>query len=309
MDAVTSVIKKWPQQLIGVGVQVVSAVIVMLAVYYASLYASNSDELVTLEAVPRQRQSVMVLEPVVKTNGGSSLAFVTTEDAHMYNTTDGYVNLFPSLNSQGGAQFTYTFWLSLTGDLDRTLFLRGDTTQADFKNSTDASIKFPASICPMVRVKATSAGDTTIYVHFNSLTEYNNVATFKVGNGSVFDMARQHLVTISVHEGGSYGEINGTVCKIFVDQTVEQHTFQDQTLKENSGKLYVLPTFATDSYPKATGAGSASMRSLMYHNYAFDLDDVRTLMSQQATGKEIPYIPSTNRDATSAMVTLQQTMG
>lgn len=317
MDTVVkSVIRRSPKELLQGGAQLVAAAVVMLIVYYVSLYASNSDELVTLEAVPLQRQSVMVLEPTINTMNGTPLAFVTTDDARRYNAVDPYVSLPPSLNSRGGAQFTYTFWLSLSkdyGPMERTLFLRGDTTRAGFKNANKTAIAFPASMCPMVRVKAT-ATDVTIYAHFNSLNEYNNVAKFEVRSGSIFDMTMPHLVTISVHEGGSYGEINGTTCKIFVDQMVEQRTFQGQTLKENSGKLHILPTFAAapadaTGYPtEYSGSSSASMWSLCYHNYALDVDDVHALLSRAK--KQVPYVPATNRrDMVGQMLTLQQLVG
>lgn len=328
MDAVAAAVKKWPRMAVGVGVQLAAAAVIILAVYYASLYVSNSDELVTLEAVPHQRQSVMVLQASMKTSGSDALTFVTTDSAHMYNTVDSYICLPPSLNSRGGAQFTYTFWLQLSknySNFERTLFLRGDTTVATFQSTvpnsgaTRATISHPVAMCPMVRVKA-EGGRVSIFAHFNSADEFNNVARFDIQNGSVFDMTQKHLITVALHEGGSYGEINGTTCKIFVDQMVEQRTFQGATLKENTGNLFVLPKFkhgdavlGGDRFPVESvdaEMGVATMQGLMYHNYAFDLEDVHSLMGQQSNSKNVPYTPATNKvDFTDRMAYLQTSLG
>jgi hypothetical protein len=305
------------QSVKGVAVPLVAALVVILVVYYASLYVSKVDELVSIGPVIRQRQSVTIVGPVLKSSH-DSLTFVTTESAASLNKVDDFVHLPPSLNSRGGAQFTYTFWLKVSPNadgLERTLIVRGDTKRALFKSAhSKSTIAHPVAMCPMIRVKSDAQG-VTITAHFNSLEEYNNIASFEVNDGHPVDMSRFHLVTIAVHEGNSYAAVKGTTCKIFLDQLSSEKTFKG-TLRENEGKLHIFPKWedpvrgATGkSYPRESSQSSnmvATMRGLTYHNFAFGPEDVYNLLLRDGNKKGVPYVPeASSSDMSSHFIGLQ----
>lgn len=102
----------------------------------------------------------------------------------IYNTTDkssgSYVNLTPSINQNGGAEYSYNFWIyvdksKLVNNVqseDVTLFLRGSKNKIHYKNRQNCQLSKPGDTYvliknPLVRMKADG---TSIIVEYNTLT-------------------------------------------------------------------------------------------------------------------------------------------
>jgi hypothetical protein len=82
-------------------------VITIMWFYYVSLYVSSSDELCPWAPVIRRRQSVSVMDAVVRSRASESLVFVTTERAPVQQQRRRLREPAPSLNTQGGAQYVH----------------------------------------------------------------------------------------------------------------------------------------------------------------------------------------------------------
>jgi hypothetical protein len=206
-----------------------------MVVYYVSLYVSSSDELVSLgPSDPSQTECLSVMDAVVRSRASESLVFVTTENAHQYNTRR-LREPAPSLNTQGGAQYVHVLgssWVRLGLGTDR-VFLEGDTAVRAFRRS---------AVKPRFRTRdhgsdGTRSGRGRTARPPSSYTStpgrIQQCVYLRDCSGSVFDFTNQfHLVTIALHEVAVTAEVNGTTCKIYVDQTMEQRTFAGETLKE-----------------------------------------------------------------------------
>jgi hypothetical protein len=82
-------------------------------------------------------QTSVVVVPGVKSTKDEESIFITTSVTNKLNRKLPFVYLSPSLDRDGGAQFTYSFWFKTEpgSNFDTVLlFMRGDKTRADFIN-------------------------------------------------------------------------------------------------------------------------------------------------------------------------------
>jgi hypothetical protein len=91
---------------ISFAAQVVSAIIVLVLVFYGGRlkrptrsYSDEADE-----------QTSVVVVPGVKSTKDEESIFITTSVTNKLNRKLPFVYLSPSLDRDGGAQFTYSFW-------------------------------------------------------------------------------------------------------------------------------------------------------------------------------------------------------
>jgi hypothetical protein len=299
-------------------VQVVLAIVLLVIVFWIARWTMGND-VVEVQGEPDEHSSVVILPGEKSTKDDESI-FLTTMVANNLNKKLPFVYLSPSLDRDGGAQFTYSFWFKVEPGsvFDTVLFLRGDKKRSAFintrKDASDPSIMHPVAFCPMVRAKMDSGGDLTITAQINSNDEYNNVTSHVVKNRSTaYDVSEYHLVCVSCVDGELHGQERGTICKIWYDQIPIQKFFKDANVKQNGGNLYINPDFENQgakAYPKSTSpSGKGTMRNLSYHNYAFNSDDVYALMSQESVMLGKPYVQkpdSGNNDYMRRALSLQQ---
>jgi hypothetical protein len=286
--------------------QVVAAVVVLLAVFWTSRLAVKGEEIVKVPTKSVQRSSVDVAPGVIVSSQAETV-FQTTAEAHEVNHQQDFVLLPRSIDTDGGAQFTYSFWIKVnssdqTNVFDKILLLRGDKSATSFKNTKSNAVGdlkqvlHPVAFCPMVRAKFDSSLALTITAQFNASSEYNNVVQHTIQNGSSYDVNKYHLVCVSCSDGEKYGQERGVRCRVWYDLLPIERFFKDRALRENGGNLYINPKLDENAYPKTTGNGTVSMRNLRYHNYAFESQDVSRVMQQEGTMATRPYVPTVAPD-------------
>jgi hypothetical protein len=259
----------------------------------------------------------VVVVPGVKSTKDEESIFITTSVTNKLNRKLPFVYLSPSLDRDGGAQFTYSFWFKTEpgSNFDTVLFMRGDKTRADFinvkKEALNRSIKHPVAFCPMIRAKMESGGDLTFTSQVNVNDDYNKVATHTVKNESAVDVTQWNLVCVSYVDGELHGQERVVMCKIWYNLIPQQQFFQGSSIKSNGGNLYVIPEFSggdgRNAYPKMTHTNG--MRNLTYHNWAFSSNDVHDMMAKQSAALKKPYIQkadSGNSDFMQASLSLHE---
>jgi hypothetical protein len=203
-----------------------------------------------------------------------------------YDTYDksksSFKDLTPSINQNGGAEYTYNFWLymdkSILGDVtkpDIVLLLRGNTIQLPYLNNTNCEIanhqKYVLVKNPLIRLESNGSA---MVVEYNTVT---NPDSYRENGQNVIDCSgswmdqnkgmlgiynmddhsydkKWFMVTIVLREVNPDNDIlykNKTSCKIYInginvqDRTVESPyngSYGSAAMRHNRGPLFVNPT-------------------------------------------------------------------
>lgn len=206
-----------------------------------------------------------------------------------------YVKVPQSINVDGGAQYTYSFWLNKKPSdeyANRIILLRG------LKND-EISIK-----SPLIKFGNNS---NELVIQFNSTNNENNQIVlgkdtniFDITTGDVW-----YLVTVVFKDAINYRTNfeNGIVVLIYLNGSLidSGHEYKHDTLKINDGPLFILPSINNQTHHNL----NANIADLMYHNYALsqyeiekiykegpNTDEYRTAVQirNKGLGKDTPQI-------------------
>jgi hypothetical protein len=277
------------QLVISAIIQTVLAAGVLAAIYYFSLATAMQDSLVVTATRPKSMIEVAAGKVPLNTS------FVT--DKRLTMSGREIVDLPRSMNTKGGAQYSYSFWIKLPeysrGDFKRVVLYRGDKTTVDFTDPAGGkSVQLPMTFSPMVIVSRRGT-DTYVSCHVNTQQDKNFSCTAKSVSGETpVNWTKWNLLTVSVSDVHLYGAATeGAVsCSVWVNQ-VEQKQVGDVKiggLLENSGDLHILPT---DNFGDVACHGQADLevRDITYANYAMTAQDVYAKIANEADRTVIPY--------------------
>jgi hypothetical protein len=206
-----------------------------------------------------------------------------------------YVKVPQSINVDGGAQYTYSFWLNKKPSdeyANRIILLRG------LKND-EISIK-----SPLIKFGNNS---NELVIQFNSTNNENNEIVLGK-NTNIFDITTGdvwYLVTVVFKDAINYRTNfeNGIVVLIYLNGSLidSGHEYKHDTLKTNDGPLFILPSINNQTHHNL----NANIADLMYHNYALsqyeiekiykegpNTDEYRTAVQirNKGLGKDTPQI-------------------
>lgn len=267
-------------------VQVIIAIIVALVVNLFATWIMKSDD------VPENvmaRRNIVIIPGFVSTKSFLNKKFDT------YNPfMDNYIKLHKSINRQGGAQFSYSFWLRLddmssNNVSNKVLFLRGDNQKYIYKKMTTRAEKGEAyatqtmdtyndyvTKCPLIKF-----GDSANELIVEMNTNYDINSTVKIqGIRSTDDEAVRRnmmslmpskwvLLSFTFEDNKVYDEHERGIRVQFFFNDVLFHTQKVRgTLNVNEGDFVILPESINEG----------SMGNLTYHNYALNIDDVSRLL-------------------------------
>ena len=267
-------------------VQVIAAIIVALVVNFIASWVMKSED------VPENvmaRRSIMILPGFVSTKSFLNKKFDT------YNPfLENYIKLHKSINRQGGAQFSYSFWLRLddmssSNVSNKVLFLRGDNQRYTYKKMTTQAEKGEAyatqtvdtyndyvTKCPLVKF-----GDNAneIIVELNTIYDVNSTIKIQGVKSKGNEAVRRNmmslmpsnwvLLTFTFEDNKVYDEHERGIKVCFYFNDVLYHTEKLRgTMSVNEGEIVILPESINDG----------SMGDLTYHNYALNIDDVTRIL-------------------------------
>lgn len=154
--------------------QIIFAIILIFFLLFIANLIYNYENMVTIRNSYTVRREVPVFDGIVDFSQQSDWAFNT------FNKKSGsYKDLTPSINQNGGAEYTYNFWLymdkarlaALTSADDMILLLRGSKSKVPYKNEENCKIMQNYSDVlvknPLIRIKSDG---TSIIVEYNTVT-------------------------------------------------------------------------------------------------------------------------------------------
>ncbi len=277
------------QVALSVIIQAVLGAGVLLAIYYLALATAMQDSLVVTNSRPNVR--------VVVAAGKVPLNTSFVSDDRLTMSGRPAVDLPRSMNSRGGAQFSYAFWVKLPeygrGDFKRVVLYRGDKTLARFVDTSDGNaLQLPLAFCPMVIV-ARAGRETRVSCHINTQRDKNFSATAVSVAGEVPEnWTKWNLVTVTVSDEALYGaSTDGAVAaSVWVNQVEHKQIAPAAAggVLENSGDLHVLPT---DGFGDVAAGGDADveLRDLEYANFALGADAIYAKIAAEADRTVVPY--------------------
>jgi hypothetical protein len=231
--------------MIGSIIQVIISIIlvILLAIIGYSIY--NSETLNALNNYNTVKKQTLIFDGVIDFKSGSNYSYNTLDK-----TSGTYVDLTPSINQNGGAEYTYNFWLykdksklasesGLTSD-DLVLLLRGSKKALHY-TSENCSVnnelnKYIMIKNPLIRMKSDGS---SIIVEYNTLTSpdaYHDGGNNQINCGSTwFDKnkgllgiynidstydSKWFMVTVILQEINPNNDIlykNRTVCRMYIN--------------------------------------------------------------------------------------------
>jgi hypothetical protein len=276
---------------VDAAVQVALGLAVVYVVYRVSLWMTAQDALVASSlavAAPVARQRVLVLDGYALGETLAGRSWSTSDP-----TSRHYAPLRRSYNRQGGAQFTYSFWL-LLGDTsvanlrDRTLLLRGDPEQGSYEYH-EGGVAVPGGRvtesmlikCPRIAFGAN--GLSSVVVEFNTLHRVREAVTFGSANSLKDPTSHKNLLPLTANAWTLYtftfedrvaiNEFeNGILVRMYVNDALYRSRSVSSTLRQNEGNLHLFPKPAATDQAEVK---QARMGDVVYHNYAVSAEDVR----------------------------------
>lgn len=272
-------------------IQIIFGLVVLILIYVVTLVVLNIDSLVASKSIiVKPRETTLVID------GWANASPLSNRS---YNTINPFVDDFrkigKSVNSHGGAQFTYQFWIKIE-DINpenfknRVLLMKGDTKKYkvglyDFNSrkliSKDAVADY------MIKSPLIKFGDSykDMIVEFNTNKNIKYSTRIK-SKGEVDPIARRnalsllplnwYLFTFVFEDNFSPMEVteNGIKFTFYLNDfpyhSVNGSTdpvLRDNALKQNEGGLHVLPgTTTTGDFIK--------LANIKYMNYAVSQKEI-----------------------------------
>jgi len=253
-------------------IQIIFAIFLILMLLFVATMIYNYESIVNYRNSFVVKKEVPIFTGIFDFNN-AGWVFET------YNKTSySYKELSPSINQQGGAEYSYNFWLRINQNFSSTndivLFLRGSKKQIPYLSDTNCAIvdkdKYIFVKNPMIRLKSDG---TAIIVEYNTLTSPDAYRENGINlincNGNWHDKNRGTLgihtmddniykenwfmLTLILKETNPDDDVlykNKTSCKIYInginvlDRIVESPyngSYGSSAMKHNRGPLYINP--------------------------------------------------------------------
>lgn len=290
--------------------QVVLAIIIVLILYIVTLVIIDTDSLIV-----SVNTSVMPREKTIIADGYASASFFSNKNYNTFNPyVDNFVKIGRSINSFGGSQFTYQFWIKIENPTDEyfknlIILLKGDRRKYKvglYDQDNKIYDKLPEDIaiaCPIIKFvdsyrklnvvfNTRKSPFTSIDINMNpddSILSRRNVT-------SLLALSKWFMMTFVFEDNYSLatGSENGINFRFYIDDfryqtnTPSDVNLNMNTLYQNDGDLNILVNNT------ATDGNFLKIGNLAYYNYALNDDDVRQCYANGAPTKDISFLESKN---------------
>jgi len=285
---------------IQIAIQIVLGIVIIIILYIITLIMLNIDSIVaSSDTSVKPKQMTKIID------GFASISYLNNKS---YNTVTPTANSFrkipKSVNTSGGAQFTYQYWIRIE-DANDALFTdlvvlhKGDNRKFNvgyYENSPittshpenrllSTNISVPVIACPMIKF-GNSYRDLNIMVNTTKNPFVNvNIAVTPADSQrtsgsknllSLLALKNWYLFTFVFKDNiaATNNTENGISLTIYIND-VQYYTytptdipeFGNNTLKQNEGDLYLFPDLQN-------GTDFLKIGNINYYNYALDVDDV-----------------------------------
>lgn len=271
--------------------QIVLGLIIVIIVYVVTLVVLNIDSLIVHNTHRvKPRESTLVLD------GYAPISYLGYKS---YNTFNPYAENFrkigKSLNSMGGAQFTYQFWIKIEDPNDAlfkdfVIFMKGDNRKYKLglydSDSRQLMSQVPADYvisCPLIKFvdnyRHLRVQFNTVKSPLTSIDINMNPNTGGMSRRNALSLLplNWYLLTFIFEDNFSYqtANENGINFKFFLNDFPYQENgasdspaLRNNTLKQNDGDLFLVPN------PPEAG-GFLKIGNIKYFNYALDAEEIK----------------------------------
>jgi len=272
-------------------VQIVLALVIVIILYIVTLVVLNIDAIVVKNSTKvKPHETTMII------SGHAPVAYLGNKSYNTYNSfADNFKKIGKSVNTTGGSQFSYQFWLKIDDPNDKlfqdlVVLLKGDKRKYKIGLYNADTLKreliLPSSnviACPLIKFNKSYRDITVQFGTANSpITSINiNMNPNDPGEGrrnllSLLPL-NWYLFTFVFEDNFSYvsGNENGINFKFWVnDIPYQENTASDNpelrnnTLKQNDGDLFILPN------PPESG-NFMKLGNIKYCNYALEGEEIK----------------------------------
>lgn len=276
-------------------VQVIFGIVVVAILYVITLIVLNVDAIVSQKSVVvRPREMTTIIDGWANSSYLAKLSFNTINAF-----SDNFRKIGKSINTSGGAQFTYQFWMRIENTdnnafKDQVILLKGDnrkyktarydmTTTKRLTNGDNADYMIK---CPLIKF-GDSYKEIKVQFNTNKIVDYEipiisntdadtrqNVMSLLPLNWFLFTFVfEDNYSTLESAENG--------IRFMFYLNDFPQHQIQassdtqlrDNFLKQNEGNLHILPTMTNSN-------DFIKLANIRYYNYALSHKDVANVYAR-----------------------------
>lgn len=273
-----------------IAIHIVIGIIVIIILYIITLIMLSIDTIVaSSDTTVKPKQMTKIID------GFASITYINNKS---YNTVtpnaESFRKISKSVNTQGGGQFTYQYWMRIE-DANDALFKdlvilhKGDKRKFNVgyydptsNKKVDQQKQVPVIACPRIKF-GNSYRDFNIMVN----TSKNPFVNVNVSSSRAFTVGSKNLLSLLAlkswylftfvfkdNMSAETSSENGITLIIYIND-VQYYTytpndipeFGNNTLAQNEGNLYLFPDLEN-------GTDFLKIGNINYYNYALDTDDV-----------------------------------
>lgn len=271
---------------ISIIVQIIAGLVLTYVIYIIALYITKSDKLAVEErAKLLDKNEVKIFSGVLNSSETAS-----NSEENSWNTSipflRNYIPINPSMNTLGGAQFTYSFWINV-GDpqkaTGKTIFLKGDKKK--YKYSVEE--KSPSNdwinkkvrngraiYCPMLKFGSSPLEFVLKFNTFHRMHEEVKIQRVKDDNSLIRHNLpgilgqNWFMMTITFEDNAPISDFDrGIFIRVYINDTLYQMERIPSTLRQNRGNFHILPN--------NTNVKNLKIADFSYYNYALSDKEVR----------------------------------
>ena len=293
---------------LNTAIQITSGIIVVILLYILTLVILNTSSMTA--------SSNNIVKPTDKTMVVKGVASSSYLAGRNFNTINQYMNNFrligKSINTQGGAQFTYQFWINLTSTSDcdykdQVILLKGDPGKYFGSFYKDNKLQFSTKADNIIASPLIKFVDSYRHLQVNFNTTNGPLPL----NGANTDFASCIDIVMDPNADGSHRNLlsllpinwflftfvfqdnfditqsteTGIKFQFYINDMLYQTNgpndtafLKNNTLKQNDGDLYVLPFLNQRNY--TAGANLFSLGDVAYYNYAVPASGIKSTFSK-----------------------------
>lgn len=273
--------------------QVVVGFVIVLFIFYFSLWVMQKDSLVATQSanLTDQKHQVLVIDGYIDSSQIAKKSMNTVNP-----NVVGYVPLPRSYNRMGGAQFSYAFWLFVgdtasAGLRNKDILLRGEDREYRYRKTTaDGSRTLSTNQeivtkCPRLRFGETFKDFVLEFNTQDEITHSVNLtavaqATDVTIRHNLLELIQQKWVhfAFSMEDNVPINDFeNGVVVRFYVNDILYYTHRVSSKLRQNNGDLLLFPAGAVPG---------CRIADLTYYNYALGFQEVKAAFSQGPPKKQ-----------------------
>jgi hypothetical protein len=285
---------------VGILLQIIVGIVVVVLVYWLSLFVSRSDNIVS-RPDPNAHSTTTIVGGYAES---SQVANTSYNTAVVY--AKNYLQLLPSSNMKGGSQFTYSLWMNLgqpKSAIGKPIFMRGDKTQYTY-NTASKNVRDYVAFCPLFEF---GSNELDFNIRFNTSKNINEIMQITRSTSSDNILRRNimsllasqwFMITIVFEDNIPINDFeNGISVKFYINDILYQSGTWAAMLKQNNGNLFLFPDGAINQ---------CKLSSFNYHNYA--LSQAEILSNFQAGPSKAPMVNTASAFQSSVVLSDYNTM-